>query len=169
MSVQSKVSVPTFLFIIMLISVLLPVLTSCGNIPSQETSIYQNDMTDFTNKIIDIGNHINQIDADSDSAVSDLLSYYDEMDAAFFSLTEMNIPEEYSDAEILAERASKYMTQAVFYYHTAFEAETLDDMALETANTYYEQAITYVNYIGEVLLGSHVTFEDTGAAATETE
>ncbi|MCM1103548.1 MAG: hypothetical protein NC409_05525 [Clostridium sp.] len=147
-------------FLILVLSVVLTSLTSCGNIQSQETSLYQNDMTNFTNTIVAIGENINQIDADSDTAVSELLAYYDEMDEAFLSLTEMDIPSEYADAEILAERASKYMTQAVLYYHTAFEAEVLDEMALETANTYYEKAITYVNYIGEVLLGSHVTFEE---------
>ncbi len=137
-------------------------LTSCGKLQSQETSLYQNDMTDFTNTLIDLDNKINVIDADSETAVSELLSYYDELDDAFLSLTKMDIPDEYSDAEVLAERASKYMTQAVIYYHTAFEAEELDQMALETANTYYSNAITYVNYIGQVLLGSHVTFEDAG-------
>ncbi len=165
MFIQKKSSVTIFLAFMILFSGL--TLTSCGNLPSQETSAYQNDMTDFTNKIVELGENINRIDADSETAVSELLSYYDEMDAAFFSLTEMDIPDEYADAEILAERASKYMTQAVLYYHTAFESETFDDMALETANTYYEKAITYVNYIGEVLLGSHVTFEDSGAATTE--
>ena len=147
-------------FLILVLSVVLTILTSCGNIQSQETSLYQNDMTNFTNQIVEIGDKINHIDANSDTAVSELLSYYDEMDAAFFSLTEMDIPSEYADAEILAERASKYMTQAVLSYHTAFETEPLDEIALETANTYYEKAITYVNYIGEVLLGGHVTFED---------
>lgn len=165
MFIQKKSSVTIFLVFMILFSGL--TLTSCGNLASQETSAYQNDMTDFTNKIVELGENINRIDADSETAVSELLSYYDEMDAAFFSLTEMDIPDEYADAEILAERASKYMTQAVLYYHTAFESETFDDMALETANTYYEKAITYVNYIGEVLLGSHVTFEDSGAATTE--
>lgn len=155
--------IAVFLFAAMLI-VLLPLFTSCGSLPSQETSLYQDDMTNFTNTIVAIGDNINRIDADSDTAVSELLSYYDEMDAAFFSLTEMDIPAEYADAEILAERASKYMTQAVLYYHTAFESGTLDEMALETANTYYEKAITYVNYIGEVLLGGHVTFEDASSA-----
>lgn len=167
MYVQKNLSIPVILLVMMLVSALPLVLTSCGSLPSQETSAYQNDMTDFTNKIVELGESINRIDANSDTAVSELLSYYDEMDAAFFSLTEMDIPDEYADAEILAERASKYMTQAVLYYHTAFESETFDDMALETANTYYEKAITYVNYIGEVLLGSHVTFEDSGAATTE--
>lgn len=166
MYVQEKSSVTALAFLILVLSVVLTTLTSCGNIQSQETSLYQNDMTNFTNTIVAIGENINQIDADSDTAVSELLAYYDEMDEAFLSLTEMDIPSEYADAEILAERASKYMTQAVLYYHTAFEAEVLDEMALETANTYYEKAITYVNYIGEVLLGSHVTFEDASSAPT---
>ena len=164
MSMHKESSMIVLFPCIMALIMLLSVLTSCGSLPSQETSLYQNDMTNFTNTIVEIGDHINQIDANSDTAVSELLSYYDEMDAAFLSLTEMDIPSEYSDAEILAERASKYMTQAVLYYHTAFESETLDEMALETANTYYEKAITYVNYIGEVLLGSHVTFEDASSA-----
>lgn len=139
-------------------------LTACGKLESQETTAYQNDMTDFTNTILDLNNKINAIDADSETAVSELLSYCDEMDAAFLSLSEMDIPNEYSDAEILSERASKFMTQAVLYYHTAFESEPFDQTALETANTYYSKAITYVNYIGQVLLGSHVTFEDSAAA-----
>lgn len=164
MVVSERSSMTLIAFLALTLIVLLSVLTSCGSLPSQETGLYQNDMTNFTNTIVAIGENINQIDAGSDTAVSELLSYYDEMDDAFFSLTEMDIPAEYSDAEILAERASKYMTQAVLYYHTAFESEILDEMALETANTYYEKAITYVNYIGEVLLGGHVTFEDASSA-----
>lgn len=164
MRVETATPKSVLVLFAMLLIAILQLLTSCGRLPSQETSIYQNDMTDFTNKIIEIGDNINQIDANSDTAVSELLSYYDELDTTFFSLTEMDIPDEYADAEILAERASKYMTQAVLYYHTAFEAEPLDEMALKTANTYYEKAITYVNYIGEVLLGSHVTFEDSSSA-----
>lgn len=167
MFIQKKSFMSRLFSLIMMLIFLLFLFTSCGSIPSQETNLYQDDMTNFTNTIIEIGENINRIDANSDTAVSELLSYYDEIDAAFFSLTEMDIPDEYADAEILAERASKYMTQAVLYYHTAFESETLDEMALETANTYYEKAITYVNYIGEVLLGSHVSFENTSTPASE--
>lgn len=131
-------------------------LTSCGRRQSQETINYQNDMTDFTNTIVDLGNRINSIDADSETAVADLLYYCDEMDAAFLSLTEIEVPEKYADAKILAERASNYMTQAVANYHLAFEGESLDRSALMTANNYYASAINHLNYIGEVLLGKPV-------------
>lgn len=131
-------------------------LTSCGRGQSQETINYQNDMTDFTNTIVDLGNRINSIDADSETAVADLLYYCDEMDAAFLSLTEIEVPEKYADAKILAERASNYMTQAVANYHLAFEGESLDRSALMTANNYYASAINHLNYIGEVLLGKLV-------------
>lgn len=135
-------------------------LTSCGREQSQETINYQNDLTYFTNTIVDLGNRINSIDADSETAVAELLYYCDKMDAAFLSLTEMEVPEKYADAEILAERASDYMTQAVAHYHLAFEGESFDRSALMTANNYYASAINHLNYIGEVLLGKPVHPED---------
>lgn len=135
-------------------------LTSCGRKPSQETMNYQNDMTYFTNTIVDLGNRINSIDADSETAVAELLYYCDEMETAFLSLTEMEVPEKYADAGILAERASDYMTQAVANYHLAFEGESFDSSALKTANNYYASAVSHLNYIGEVLLGKPVHPED---------
>lgn len=147
----------------MLLSILF--LTSCGREQSQETINYQNDLTYFTNTIVDLGNRINSIDADSETAVAELLYYCDEMDAAFLSLTEMEVPEKYADAEILAERASDYMTQAVAHYHLAFEGESFDRSALMTANNYYASAINHLNYIGEVLLGKPVHPEDFTAPA----
>lgn len=126
---------------------------------SGEITVYQQQMSDFQDALSDMNDKINSIDPESENAVSELLSYYDELNQIFLTMNEYEIPEEYSSVQILSDRAYKYMNQAVLYYHTAFESSPLDQNALETANSYYETAITYVNYIGQVFMGATVTIE----------
>lgn len=139
--------------------ILMASLTGCGSKKNESVETFRSDIDSFAASILEIDAQINTIDPYTDDAVTQLLTYYDALEAEFVSLSELNIPEDYEDVERLADKASEYMTTAVSYFHTAFESETLDTELLSQASVYYEKAFTFVNYIGEVLMGNHITFQ----------
>ena len=77
-------------------------LSGCGEDP--ELVQFRNYMENFCTKISEIDTSINSIDAQSDTAVNDLLSCLDELDNVFQSFAEHDFPEEFDYLEELADR-----------------------------------------------------------------
>lgn len=138
---------------------LIAILSGCGSKKDESVETFRSDIDSFADSILEIDAQINAIDPYADDAVMQLLTYYDALEAEFVSLSELSVPESYADAERLADKASEYMSTAVSYFHAAFEGELLDTEMLSQASVYYEKAFTFVNYIGEVLMGNHITFQ----------
>lgn len=141
---------------ILLLSLLL---SGCGSKKDQELETFQKQLDDFSAAVLELDSNINGINPTSDDAVTKLLSYYDTLETEFENLAAISVPEEYSDIARLSAKASEYMSEAVSYYHTAFESETLDPDILSLASSYYEKAFEFVNYIGQVLMGADITFQ----------
>lgn len=155
-----KIFTARFVFSVIVCLVLLSgTLAGCGKKENSELTAFQTELDEFMASIADLNTKINNINPTSDNAVNELLSYYDMLDAEFAELAEIPIPEEYSDVERLADSAGKYMSEAVSYYHVAFEGEYLDEDIFNLGSSYYEKAFTFVNYIGQVLMGVDITFQ----------
>ncbi len=135
------------------------ILCGCGTKEDPEIVTFRTELDEFTAAVTQLDTQINNINPTSDNAVNELLSYYDLLDTKFMELAEISVPEEYSDVVRLADKASEYMSEAVSYYHTAFESEYLDMDIITLASSYYEKAFTFVNYIGQVLMGADITFQ----------
>ncbi len=126
-------------------------LAGCGK--NQELEEYKANIETFTEDISSINDKINRIDMSSETRVDDFLSYLDELNEKFTWFAELDVPEQFASAEALADDAGEYMQKAVALYHQVFEADTLDEMLLETASENYRRANKRISYIASILQG----------------
>ncbi len=126
-------------------------LTACGEDP--ELAQFRKSMDDFCIKISEIDTDINSIDADSDEAVNELLSYLDELDLVFQSFARLNFPEEFDYLEAIADQSSQNMTEAVANYHDAYSNGSYNEYIAENAGIYYSRAYRRVQVIISFLHG----------------
>lgn len=144
----------------LLLAVLLTafLLTACGEDP--ELVQFRNSIEDFCIKISEIDTSINNINANADNAVSQLLYYLDELDIAFQSFTELDFPEEFDYLEKAADMAGEYMTKAVAKYHLLYSNNEYDEGIANDAKRYYSAAYKYVQDIITHLHGDTVDDSD---------
>ena len=126
-------------------------LTGCGNKEALEA--YKANMNQFFENIKVFDSSINAIDPESDTAVSELLSLLDSMDKSFSQMASLEVPDGFPGVEQLADEASEYMTEAVSYYHQAFEGEEYDSVLADVAKQNYDRANVRLQYIVSILHG----------------
>lgn len=129
-------------------------LSGCGKTDTEkELADFSSSISEFTTVIKDANEQINSIDTSSDDASGQLLEMLDNLDAEFKELAELAVPEQYKSIEDLADEASVNMTNAVSYYHSAYESEEFNEQDADIAYEYYTRAMTRIQYIGYVLVG----------------
>lgn len=130
-------------------------LNGCGNTTEEEKELadFSASISEFTAVIKDADEQINTIDTSSEDASEELLEILDNLDKEFQDLAQLSIPEQYKSIEELADEASANMTNAVSYYHSAYEAEEFSEEDADIAYQYYTRAMTRVQYIGYILIG----------------
>lgn len=126
-------------------------LTACGE--DSALTRFRKSIDDFCTKISEIDTSINNIDAESETAASDLLAYLDDLDLVFQSFSELDFPEEFDYLEELADESSEYMTEAVKSYHEAFGNTSFDEQTAEYARQNYSRAYKRVQIIISFLHG----------------
>lgn len=129
--------------------------TGCGEDPA--LTKFRKNMDAFCQNISEIDTNINNIDASSETARTELLTYLDQLEQAFKVLGEMSIPEEFSYIESLADEASSYMSTAVQYYHDAFSNNSYNEYTAEYARANYERACKRVTVIIKLLHGEDIS------------
>lgn len=127
------------------------ILTACGEDP--ELTRFRQNMDEFCTKVSQIDNSINSIDAESENATKELLSYLDELDLVFQSFAKLDFPEEFDYLEDLAGESSECMTEAVKSYHEAFSNGSYNQYTAEYAKEYYSRAYKRVQIIITFLHG----------------
>ncbi|MGN0376922.1 MAG: hypothetical protein ACI4ED_04735 [Suilimivivens sp.] len=140
-----------FRIIAVLLTCFTLLLSGCGN--EEELEFYKTNMNQFFENIKVFDSSINSIDPESDTAVTELLSLLDSMDKSFAQMASLEVPEGFPGVEQLADEASEYMTEAVSYYHQAFEGETYDSALADVAKQNYDRANVRVQYIVSILHG----------------
>lgn len=130
-------------------------LNGCGNATEEEKELadFSASISEFTAVIKDADEQINTIDTSSEDASEELLEILDNLDKEFQELAQLSIPEQYKSIEELADEASTNMTNAVSYYHSAYEEEEFSEEDADIAYQYYTRAMTRVQYIGYILIG----------------
>lgn len=142
--------IPNFNAVFLLFILLALTVTGCGKNADLEN--YKANMNQFFENIKIFDSSINAIDPDSETAVSDLLSLLDSMNTSFEQMASLEVPDGFPGVEELADEASEYMSEAVSYYHQAYEGEY--DAALEdVARQNYERANVRFQYIVSILHG----------------
>lgn len=129
-------------------------LSGCSETNTEkELADFSSSISAFTTVIKNVNEQINEIDTSSEDASEQLLEILDELDTEFQELAGLAVPEQYKSIESLADEASTNMTNAVSYYHSAYEAEDFNEQDAEIAYEYYTRAMTRVQYIGYILVG----------------
>lgn len=126
-------------------------LSGCGTDQALET--YKANMNQFFENAKIYDTSINAIDPESENAVEDLLTLLDSMDTSFAQMASLDVPEGFPGVEELADEASENMSQAVSYYHQAFEGEEYDSSTADIAKQYYDRANLRIQYIVAILHG----------------
>lgn len=157
---MKAVKKPVILCIVLLCGLLL---SACGK--DETLTTYQEDMNTFFEHIAAYNDGMNAIDASDEDAVSQLLSYLDQLQAEFTWMAELEVPDRFSTADSLADEADENMRQAVALYHRAYEAEVFDEGVAQAAREYYDRANIRIQYIimilhGEIPEGEGITYTE---------
>jgi len=136
-------------FLIALLSMLC--ITGCGK--NAELEKYNEEMTAFTECISDIKLRMDDIDTNSEDAISDLLECLDELEVQFGALAAIEVPKDFAGIESLADEAGSYMTEAVSLYHEVFESSEYDQATADVAEENYDRAMMRLAYISALLQG----------------
>lgn len=129
-------------------------LTACGHTNEEkELADFSSSISSFTASIQDANQQINELDVNDANASQELLSILDGLDEKFKELADLSVPEQYQSIETLADEASENMTNAVSYFHSAYEGEAFDEQDADVAYQYYTRTMVRIEYIGYVLVG----------------
>lgn len=138
-------------------------LAGCGK--DEALDVYQKDMETFFEHMAEFDENMNAIDVGQEDYVAQLLSYLDALDAEVAWMAELEVPEQFSAVDNLADEASENMRQAVSYFHMAYEAEEFMPNYEEAAREYYKRANLRIQYIimllhGEIPEGDNITYTE---------
>ncbi|MDE6213713.1 MAG: hypothetical protein K2M70_09615 [Lachnospiraceae bacterium] len=138
-------------------------LTACGE--DEKLTAYQEDMNTFFERAAQYNENMNAIDRNSDTAMVELLGYLDALAEDIEWMAKLEVPEQFSAAESLADEADENMKQAVALFHAAYDGDTYDDGSAQAALEYYNRANIRIQYIivilhGEIPEGEGVTYTE---------
>ena len=127
--------------------------TGCGKKDNTSADAYRDSMTQCYETIDASTRVLDSINPSSNTAVTDMLTQLDQINTAFQDMAALEVPEEYASVEKMADDAAYYMSESVRLYHEAYGSdEYLPDIGND-ARAQYTTAMTYLSYIGQVLMG----------------
>lgn len=141
-------------------------LTGCGE--DETLNAYLEDMNTFFSRAAEYNEKMNAIDRESDTAILELLGYLDALEEDIAWMAELEVPEQFSAAESLADEAAENMEQAVALFHKAYEGDYFDEGTAQAAIEYYNRTNIRIQYIitilhGEIPEGEGVTYTEENA------
>lgn len=126
-------------------------ITGCGE--NRELTKYKEEMDTFFDNVEVIHNKMNTIDEESDDALDKLFECLDELDKEFLAMAKLNVPDEFSSLESLADEASENMSLAVENYKKAYSKDSYNEYTAATADEYYARANKRFQYMIDILHG----------------
>ena len=137
-------------------------LTACGE--DEALTAYQEDMNTFFEKAAQCNENMNAIDRNSDNAVTELLGSLDELAEDIEWMAELEVPEQFSAVESLADEADENMKEAMTLFHAAYDGD-YDEASAQAALEYYDRVNIRIQYIivilhGEIPEGENVTYTE---------
>ncbi len=132
-----------FVFIIMAVG--------CGK-KNDKLEAYKTEMSEFYDKLSQLGDSIDAIDPNSEGSKEELLGYLDEMNDIYQKMGQCEVPDEFSGVSEITVEAAEYMQKANECYHLAYDGE-FDEENEQLASQYYERANNRAMVILQVLHG----------------
>lgn len=127
-------------------------LTACGK-KDEALETYYNEMNQFTDEVTALKDNMEMVDLNQPDAVSEMLSYLDEMENQFRILSEIEVPNQFAGNENLADEAYSYMQTAVSMYHEFYDDSESSLSVAEAAAENYARAMKRLEYISVFLKG----------------
>ncbi len=128
-------------------------LAGCGKKDTKALDSYYDSMNRFATGMTKIKNDLESVDTSVPGAYNEVLDYLDKMKEQFATLAEIEVPDEFSSNEELADEAYEYMSQAVDMFHEYYEDPNCDRAVFEVATENYSRAMKRINYISYILKG----------------
>lgn len=140
-------------------------LTACGE--NETLTTYQEDMNTFFERAAEYNDNMNAIDRNSDTAVVELLGYLDAFAEDIEWMAGLEVPEQFSAVESLADEADENMKEAMTLFHAAYD-DGYDEASAQAALEYYDRVNIRIQYIivilhGEIPEGEGVTYTEENA------
>lgn len=137
-------------------------LTACGE--DEKLAAYQEDMNTFFERAAQYNENMNAIDRNSDTAIIELLGYLDALAEDIEWMAELEVPEQFSAVESLADEADENMKEAMTLFHAAYDGD-YDEASAQAALEYYDRVNIRIQYIivilhGEIPEGEGVTYTE---------
>lgn len=123
----------------------------CGK-KNEKLEAYKAEMSEFYDKLAELGNSIDSIDSESEGAKEELLGYLDEMNEIYQKMGQCEVPDEFSGVADITVEAAEYMQKANECYHLAYDGG-FDEENEQLASQYYERANNRAVVILQVLHG----------------
>ncbi|MCM1136389.1 MAG: hypothetical protein NC400_12545 [Clostridium sp.] len=136
-----------------LLAALAAIVTGCGE-KNADMENYKANMAQFFDNVQIFDSSINAIDPNDENAPAALLPLLDSMNTSFEQMASLEVPDGFPGVDELADEASRYMSEAVSYYHQAYDGESFDAAAAEVAYQNYECANVRLQYIVSILHGN---------------
>lgn len=114
---------------------------------------YKTEMDSFFTDVETIHNRMNSINKESETALDELFQCLDELDTEFKLMAAIEVPDEFSSVETLADEASENMSLAVEKYHEAYSKDSYNEYTAATADEYYARANKRFQYMIDILHG----------------
>lgn len=127
-------------------------LAACGG-EDEALTAYQEDMGTFFSRAAEYNEQMNAIDRDSDTAVAELLGYLDAFADDIEWMAGLEVPNQFSAVESLADEADENMKEAVSLFHAAYDATPFDEPSYQAALEYYDRTNVRLQYIITILHG----------------
>lgn len=112
--------------------------SGCGETEeSKALEAYREQMDAVFTNITDIHATMNAIDADSETATTQLLDCFDSLQTELNTMAEITVPDQFAGIEDLADEAAENMVQANALFHESFGNGSYNEYKAEAANEYY--------------------------------
>ncbi len=126
-------------------------ITGCGE--NKDLTKYKDEMDKFFADVEVIHNRMNKLDENNENSLDELFACLDDLDNEFKAMAQIEVPDEFSSIENLADEASENMTLAVEKYHEAYSKDSYNEYTAATADEYYARANKRLQYMIDILHG----------------
>lgn len=133
-------------------------MSGCGKTSEEELALasFSASIEDFTNYMKEADQKIDSLDVNKKESVDELLSILDGMNEETAKLKTIAVPAQYAGIRNPVETAADSMSDAVSYYHAAFESDTFSESDADVAYQYYQTSMKCIKIIGYVIAGHEV-------------